>query len=62
MIRKKYFSLFLKISAFLLPVYFVFYPKLNDNLKDPLIKSLWLFTIAGFCFYALLILAIFVIN
>jgi len=55
--NKKYFNKFLQVSAFLLPIYFVFYPHLNDNLNDQFIKSLWRFTIAGFCFYAIVILA-----
>jgi hypothetical protein len=57
----KYFNKFLQISAFLLPVYFVFYPKLNDNPGDPFTKSLWRSVIAGFCFYGILALVFFVI-
>ena len=60
--NKNYFNTFLLVSAFLLPFYFVFYPKLNDNLKDPFIKSLWRFTIAGFCFYGALVITIFWIK
>lgn len=52
--KKKYFNMILQLSAFLLPVYFIFYPRLNDNPKDPFIKSLWWFIIAGFCFYGIL--------
>ncbi|MGA7839172.1 MAG: hypothetical protein WB996_14465 [Ignavibacteriaceae bacterium] len=59
--NKKYFNKFLQVSALLLPVYFVFYPHLNDNPKDPLVKSLWRFTIAGFCFYGLAVVVIFVL-
>ena len=60
--QRKYFNIFLQLSAFLLPVYFIFYPKLNDNPKDPFTKSLWRFTIAGFCFYGILAVAIIVIK
>ncbi|HKI79953.1 MAG TPA: hypothetical protein VKA26_15530 [Ignavibacteriaceae bacterium] len=58
--QNKYFNMFLRLSAFLLPVYFIFYPPLNDTPRDPFIKSLWWFTIAGFCFYGILALVIFV--
>ena len=57
----KSFKMFLRISALLLPVYFVFYPHLNDNQKDPFIKSLWIYTIAGFCLYGIVAVAVFVI-
>ena len=59
---KKYFNRFLQLSAFLLPIYFVFYPALNENLEDPFIKSLWKFTIAGFCFYGITAVAIYFIK
>jgi hypothetical protein len=53
--------MFLQVAAFLLPVYFVFYPALNENPNDPFIKSLWRFTICGFCFYGIAALIIFVL-
>ena len=56
--NKQYFKKFLIVSAFLLPVYFVFYPKLNDYKGDKFVKSLWISITAGFCFYAILILSI----
>lgn len=58
----KYFKTFLQVSAFLLPVYFVFYPRLNENMDDPFIKSLWRYTIAGFCCYGILAVVIFAIK
>lgn len=57
----RYFNIFLHLSAFFLPVYFVYYPGLNDYGSDPLVKSLWKTTAAGFCFYCLLAVAIFVL-
>jgi hypothetical protein len=60
--KRKYFNRFLQLSAFLLPIYFIFYPPLNENPKDPFIKLLWWFIVAGFCFYAILALVIFVIK
>lgn len=48
---RKYFNIFLKLSAFLLPVYFIFYAQLNDNPDKPFIISLWKFIIVGFLFY-----------
>ncbi len=60
--RKNYFNKFLLISAFLLPVYFVFYPKLNESRGDPFIKSLWRSVIAGFCFYGILAALILMIK
>ncbi len=60
--KRKYFNRILQIAAFLLPVYFIFYPPLNENPKDPFIKSLWWFIAAGFCFYGILALLIFVIK
>jgi hypothetical protein len=52
--KKKYFNAFLQLSAFLVPIYFIFYHRLNENQKDPFIKSLWWFLVAGFCFYGVL--------
>ena len=60
--KRIYYNSFLQLSAFLLPVYFIFYPPLNDNPKDPFIKSLWWFIVAGFCFYGISALLIFVIK
>ena len=53
-IKLNYFNIFLQIAAFLLPFYFVFYTKLNENNKDPFVKPLWWYIGAGFCFYAFL--------
>ncbi len=44
--------MFLVLSAFLLPVYFIFYPELN-NTADRFTKILWKAVIAGFCFYGI---------
>lgn len=60
--ERKYFNAALKLSAFFLPFYFIFYPHLNDNSGNPLIKSLWKLTFAGFCFYGVLAAAVFVIS
>lgn len=49
--NNKFFNRFLQVSAFLLPVYFIFYPKLHENPEDPFTKILWKYVIAGFCFY-----------
>ena len=49
--NKKYFNIFLLVSAFLMPVYLIFYPSLTNNPSDPFTKTLWKFVIAGFCFY-----------
>ncbi len=54
-----FFNIFLQVSAFLLPFYFVFYPQLNEKIKEPFIKSLWWFTGAGFCFYIVLAIIFF---
>ena len=59
--KRKYFNLFLQVSAFLLPIYFIFYPRLNENPRDPFVKSLWKLTIAGFCFYGLIAAAVIII-
>jgi len=59
--KRKYFHVVLQLAAFLIPVYFIFYPPLNENPKDPFIKSLWWFIAAGFCFYGILAAIIFVI-
>ena len=56
--KKKYYNKFLQLSAFLLPVYFIFYPELIENPNDPFTKSLWRFIIAGFGFYGILVAAI----
>ncbi|MCG6915612.1 hypothetical protein LJE86_17015 [bacterium BMS3Abin03] len=60
--KRKYFNLFLQASAFLMPVYLIFYSPLADSPDDPFIKSLWKFVIAGFCFYGVLAVIIFVIK
>ena len=59
--KKKYFNAFMLISAFLMPVYLIFYPPLTNNSKDPFIKTLWKVVIAGFCFYGLIAIMVFVI-
>lgn len=54
--RNKWFDVILKIFAFLIPMYFVFYPDLNDNSDSPRTKSLWQYTLAGFVGYIILAL------
>ncbi|MCF8262153.1 MAG: hypothetical protein K9J12_15355 [Melioribacteraceae bacterium] len=60
--KRKYFDSFLLMSAFLLPFYFVYSPRLNENRSDPFIKTLWRFTFAGFCFYGIAALTTLVIQ
>lgn len=57
----KYFNTFLLVSAFLMPVYLIFYPPLTNNSADPFIRTLWKFVIAGFCFYGILAVMLFIV-
>jgi hypothetical protein len=59
--KRKYFNVFMLVSAFLMPVYVVFYPPLTENSGDPFVKTLWKFVIAGFCFYGIIAVMVFVI-
>lgn len=59
--NSKYFNTFLLVSAFLMPVYLIFYPPLTNNSADPFIKTLWKYVIAGFCFYGIIALMLFII-
>jgi hypothetical protein len=58
--NSKYFNTFLLVSAFLMPVYLIFYPPLTNNSSNPFIKTLWKFIIAGFCFYGLAAVMVFI--
>ena len=60
--KKNYYHMFLKISAFFLPFFLIFYGSLHDNPNHPAVKSIRKFLLAGFCFYSILAVAIFVIK
>ena len=49
--KNRPFDILLKISAFLIPFYFVFYGPLHENPENPKIKSLWKYVISGFSAY-----------
>ena len=53
--------MFLQLSAFLLPVYFIFYPAISEKAKNDFTRSLWHFTFAGFLFYGIIAIKVFVI-
>jgi len=57
--KRKYFNVVLQLAAFLVPVYFIFYPLLNENPKDPFVKLFWWLIATGFCFYGILAAVIF---
>ncbi len=60
--KKEHFKIILRLAALLVPVYFVFYPRLHENQDELFTKSLWKFTIAGFCFYAILITVLLILK
>lgn len=49
--RNRTSDIFLKVFAFLLPIYFVYYWPLYEKTKDPKIKTLWKYVFTGFVFY-----------
>ena len=51
---KKNFKIILLISAFFIPVYFVFYQPMSVNPTEKFNRLLWKTVFAGFAFYALL--------
>ena len=59
---KKNYQHLLKISAFLVPVYFIYHPQLQTDENDALTKSLLKYTYAGFCFYAILMTVIILLK
>jgi len=56
--KNKYFYTLLKIFAFLLPFYFVFYGPLHDKPENPKMKILWKYVISGFIAYILFFIVI----
>ena len=60
--NKKYFNMFLMLSAFLMPVYMIYHPSLAETSDDPFVKSLWKFVIAGFCFYGVIAVMVFAVK
>lgn len=59
---KKFYQQILKISAFLVPVYFIYHPQLQSDENNVLTKSLLKYTYAGFGFYAILITVIILLK
>ena len=59
---KKTYQHLLKISAFLVPVYFIFHPQLQSDENDGLTTSLLKFIYAGFGFYAALAIVIILLR
>jgi len=60
--KKNYTYLLLRISAFLLPFYFIFYGPLHDNPEHPKVKTLWKYIFSGFFTYIILALIIVIIK
>lgn len=59
---KKIYQHLLKISAFLVPVYFIYHPQLQTDENNALTKSLLKYTYAGFGFYAILMTVIILLK
>ena len=55
---KQPFDILLRISAFLLPFYFVFYGPLHDKPENPKIKILWKYVLFGFLAYLIFFIII----
>jgi hypothetical protein len=53
--KNKYLFALLKVLAFVIPFYFVFYGPLHDN---PEMKILWKYVFSGFFAYALILIMI----
>ena len=52
--KTNYTYLLLRISAFLLPFYLIFYGPLHENPEHPKVKSLWKYIYGGFFAYTTL--------
>lgn len=52
--KNKYFFTLLKILAFVIPFYFVFYGPLHDKPENPKMKVLWKYVLLGFLAYILI--------
>lgn len=50
-VEKNTKEMLLRIGAFFIPIYFVFYSPLNDTSKSPQTRKLWKFIISGFVVY-----------
>jgi len=59
--KRKYYEAFLQLFAFLLPVYFIFYPRLSEDPGAPSVKPFRRAMIAGFCFYGIVAVVVFAI-
>ncbi len=57
--RKQWFEILMKILALIMPFYIVYYWGLHDQPEKPFEKSLWRYTIAGFCIYLLAVIVYF---
>jgi len=51
--KNKYFFTLLKVLAFIIPFYFVFYGPLYDKPENPKMKFLWKYVLLGFLAYIL---------
>lgn len=51
--KNKYLFTLLKVLAFAIPFYFVFYGPLHDNPENPKMKILWKYVFSGFLAYIL---------
>jgi len=60
--KNKPFDIVLKIAAFLIPIYFVFYGPLHDNPGNPKMKILWKYILLGFIAYSLFFIVIYYIK
>lgn len=54
-IKSKCSFTFLKILAFVIPFYFVYYGPMHENPENPKIKILWKYVLTGFLTYVLLL-------
>jgi hypothetical protein len=57
---RRHSEIVLKVLALFMPFYIIYYWRLHNDPEKPFTKSLWGFTIAGFCIY--IILTILYIN
>jgi len=49
--RKQWFKVVMKTLALLMPFYIIYYWGLHDQSEKPFERSLWRFTMLGFCIY-----------
>jgi len=56
--KNRWYDALLKLSAFVVPFYFVYYGPLHDKPDNPEVKTLWRYVFSGFSLYLILFIVI----